>query len=114
MATDDTTKQNSINSFDTLEKKTKSSNWGGARPGSGRKPLMGREEVEAVKKLLAQHGMEIDEKTGKERLLVMMEKLYEMGITGNVQAVKEYCDRMLGKSKESVDVNLIERKILLD
>lgn len=88
----------------TVEKLENGSNWGGKRKNSGRKPLLGKEELEAVKALIAQHGAEEDEKTKKIRTLALLEKLYDLGIAGNVSAVREYLDRVMGRSKESVDV----------
>ena len=101
--------------IENLEKEEKS-NWGGRREGSGRKPLMNREDMELVNSLIAQHGAEPDEtdQQKRERLLILMDKLYEEGKKGNVPAIKEYVDRMMGKSKERIDVNLTERKLLLD
>lgn len=89
---------------DKLEKDEKS-NWGGKREGSGRKPLLDKEELLRVKELIAQHGSEFDEIQGKERVLALMDALYEEGINKrNIAAIKEYFDRQMGKSKDSLDV----------
>jgi hypothetical protein len=81
----------------------KISGWGGKREGSGRKPLLNKEDLAIVKELICQHGSEIDPLESKERALVLMDKLYEHGKTGNIPAIKEYLDRQLGKSRESID-----------
>lgn len=96
-----------------LENEKKSS-WGGKRENSGRKPMLNKEDLDRVKLLLAEHGATEDKLENKERLLVLMDRLYEEGKKGNIPAIKEYIDRQLGKSKESVDVNLKSKKLLLD
>ena len=92
-------------SLEKLEK-VKKSNWGGFRPGSGRKPLLSPEALDEVRELVAQHSAEVDEtdKEKRQRVLILMEKLYEYGKKGNIAAVREYLDRQMGKSKESFDI----------
>lgn len=86
-----------------LEKGEKSKH-GGYRPGSGRKPLLDKEHLAEVKELIAQHGSEVDPLRKQARTLVLMDKLYELGVSSNnIPAIKEYLDRQLGKSKESID-----------
>jgi len=53
-----------MSSVETVEKKPKSKK-GGFRPGSGRKPLISREEIHRVKKLIEQHSVKIDPKDKK-------------------------------------------------
>ena len=87
--------------------KAKSPSWGGARPGSGRKPLLNLEDLERVKELVSQHSAEVDETDlqKRERVLVLMEILYEEGKSKkNIAAIREYLDRQMGKSKESLDL----------
>jgi len=88
------------------------STWGGKRPNSGRKPLMDKEQLEEVKALIAQHGAEEDNISVSSsdnaiekgiRVIGLLNKLYALGIAGNVPAAKEYLDRVMGKSKESID-----------
>lgn len=97
-----------------LEKleKEKKSRWGGKRENSGRKPLIPKEELEIVRNMIAQHGAEQDDLQKKERLLVLLDKLYKLGTEGNVMAIKEYLDRQLGKAKERIEVSGDEEKPL--
>lgn len=103
--------------LEKLEKSNKST-WGGKRPNSGRKPLMGKEELLEVKALIAQHGSEIavvDSKSNKPikyvRVLYLLEKLYALGVKGNIPAAKEYLDRVMGKAKDLVDITSAGEKI---
>ena len=88
-----------MNKVEKLEKTLKSK-WGGKRGNSGRKPLLGKEKLEEVKNLITEHGSEIDPLKKKERILVLLDTLYQLGIKGNPMAIKEYFDRQLGKSKQ--------------
>jgi hypothetical protein len=88
------------------EKKIRGKN-GGYRPGSGRKPLVSKEEIERVKNLIEQHSVEIDpqDKKKRARILRLLDTLYEEGVKRrNIAAIKEYLDRQLGKSKEHVEL----------
>jgi hypothetical protein len=79
---------------------------GGHREGSGRKPLLNKAEIERVKTLIAQHGLQIDDSDlhKRTRLLRLLDVLYEKGVSKqDTQAIKEYLDRQLGKSKELVE-----------
>jgi hypothetical protein len=90
---------------ETVEKKPKSKK-GGFRPGSGRKPLVPKEEIERVKKLIEQHAIEIDatDPNKRARVLRLLDVLYEEGlIKHNIAAIKEYFDRQFGRSKEHVE-----------
>lgn len=86
-----------------LEKSNKPKH-GGARPNSGRKPLLNKEDLAKVKTLIAQHGSEKDELTKRERILELLDILYKEGLKGNIPAIKEYLDRQLGKAKDRLDV----------
>jgi hypothetical protein len=93
-------------SVEKIEKKPKSKK-GGARPGSGRKPLLDKAEIEHVKELISQHGIQIDSKDKQKRLRILrlLDILYEQGTKKkDVRAIKEYFDRQLGKSKEHVEL----------
>jgi len=79
---------------------------GGRREGSGRKPLLDKAEIARVKELIAQHGLQVDESDLKRRtrILRLLDVLYEKGVTkDDVRAIREYLDRMLGKSKEQIE-----------
>ncbi len=91
---------------------TKTKNWGGKRNNSGRKPDIEKIELENIKEKISQHGITNDEKEKKERILVLLDKLFEKGKEGNIKAIKEYFDRQLGKSKETKDINLTEKSLL--
>ena len=88
-------------------------NNGGKRDGSGRKPLLDKEEILRVKELLSQHSAEVDETDleKRERVLVLMDKLYEEGKAGNIMAIKEYLDRQMGKAKDNLDITTGGEKI---
>jgi len=76
---------------------------GGKREGAGRKPLLNQADLALVKTLIGQHGSELDPLKKKEKVLVLMDVLYQEGQKGNIIAVKEYLDRQMGKSKESIN-----------
>lgn len=77
---------------------------GGARPGSGRKALAETPIVQELKVLIDNHGKDLVElvtKNGvvkKARVLILLDKLFVDGYQGNIQAIKEYLDRVLGKA----------------
>lgn len=81
---------------------------GGARQGSGRKKREDLEVVKKIKEIIEMHGIEevYVQKGGKveklTRVAVLLESLYREGANGNVQAIKEYFDRQIGRSKESL------------
>jgi hypothetical protein len=92
--------------LETIEKKPKSKR-GGARPGSGRKPLIDKAEIDRVRALISQHGIEKDPGDIKKRvrILRLLDVLYEKGVSkDDTQAIREYLDRQLGRSKERLDV----------
>ena len=57
-----------------------------------------------IKELIKEHGEGMDLVTGESRITSLMEKLYALSMTGNVPAIKEYLDRVVGKAKESIDL----------
>lgn len=77
---------------------------GGARPGSGRKPLIDREQIDSLKEQIALHGVSSPEGLKKARVLILLERLFNDGTEGNIQSAKEYLDRVLGKSKDTVEL----------
>src|SRR5882672_12672505 len=86
---------------------SKKSKRGGARPGSGRKPLIDKAEIDRVRALISQHGIEVDPGDVKKRtrILRLLDVLYEKGVNKeDTQAIREYLDRQLGKSKEHMDL----------
>lgn len=92
--------------IERIEKSGKSKR-GGSRPGSGRKPLLDKAEIDRVRALIEQHSIQIDPSDPVKRLRVLrlLDVLYEEGvIKRNIGAIKEYFDRQFGKSKEHVDV----------
>lgn len=99
-----------MSELEKLEKDEKS-RWGGKRQNSGRKPQLGKEELERVKELIGQHGSEVDPDKKQERVLVLLDQLYKEGKDGNIAAIKEYLDRQLGKAKDSIDITTKGDKI---
>ena len=92
--------------IEKIEKDGRKQN-GGRRKGSGRKPLLDNARIAEVKELIAQHGIQVDERDlqKRTRILRLLDVLYERGVERqDIQAIKEYLDRQLGKSKERVDV----------
>jgi hypothetical protein len=81
---------------------------GGARPGSGRKALAETPIVQELKVLIDNHGKDLVElatKNGvvkKARVLILLDKLFVDGYGGNIQAIKEYLDRVLGKAVQPI------------
>ena len=97
---------------------------GGTRPGAGRPKLTDAERLkradlkDELKKLLYArvygHGWQEVKRNGvtKTRIEHLLDVLYEMGKTKkNIHAIKEYYDRMLGKSKERLDITTKGDKI---
>lgn len=103
--------ENNNDNLKKLEKDSESS-WGGKREGSGRKPLLNKEELEKIKEIIAQHGSEEIEETGLQgekirqtRIEHLMNILYREGYDKkNISAIKEYLDRQMGRSKEHIDL----------
>jgi hypothetical protein len=66
---------------------------------------MDKAEIERVKLLISQHGLEIDpsDLQKRTRLLRLLDVLYGKGVDQrDVQAIKEYLDRQLGKSAKNM------------
>lgn len=105
----------SIVNLDNLKKteNQKSVNYGGKRQGSGRKKKDKKiEEIISIdiQKEIEKHGFdEVEIQVGgkiekKMRILVLLSKLFELGMKGDAKAIKEYFDRQLGKAKQSIDM----------
>lgn len=95
-----------------MKKQDGRKNNGGRRKGSGRKPLLNKEDLERVQELIGQHGAEVDPNTKQERILSLLDVLYEEGSTNrNIAAIKEYFDRQMGKPKQSVDLTTRQEEI---
>jgi len=84
---------------------------GGFRPNSGRRKSAEVIEIEQLKEKILKHGSQVVEKTiytghkiKKERTLILLEMLFHKGSAGNVPAAKEYLDRVLGRPKESLNL----------
>lgn len=78
---------------------------GGPRDRSGPTPRIETVVFQELKTLIENHGkdmVEFKDKDGKvlkkARVLVLLDKLFVDGYKGNIQAIKEYLDRVLGKS----------------
>ena len=102
--------------LDNIEKNGVSINWGGRREGSGRKPLMDKEQLERTKELISSHGMEEIEHLGKkkERTLHLLDVLFEEGLKGNIPAIKEYFDRQFGKPPQSLDMQVEDKRLIIN
>lgn len=95
-------------------KDLKKNGYGGRRAGSGRKPLALDDKKRTLKQLHEDFALEddevqrIDKGTGKVRrekmkkARVVLEALYKQAKTGDVSAIKEFNDRILGKSKQPI------------
>jgi hypothetical protein len=76
---------------------------GGKRPGSGRKKILERQEVLQMMEEIKFHGLKVDAKTKKTRIMLILDKLYELGMNkNNVRAIQEYLNRQLGQANESI------------
>jgi hypothetical protein len=105
----------SIIQTDTLKKgeKINKGKNGGYRPGSGRPKKEVKLETIAgidIQKEIEKHGFdEVEIQVGgkiekKMRILVLLSKLFELGMKGDAKAIKEYFDRQLGRAKQSIDM----------
>lgn len=95
--------------FENIENKPKSKR-GGKRNGSGRKPLLDKKILEQIKERMKAHGAEqvlvegIEKKKMKmTRAEALLEVLYKEGLKGNIQAIKEYFDRIMGKAVQPIE-----------
>jgi len=80
-------------------------NNGGARKGAGRKPKPELEAVRLMKEEIKNFGVANDPIAKKQRIKMILEKLYSLGINeGNVPALKELLDRLIGKAKEHKEI----------
>lgn len=83
---------------------------GGYRPGSGRKPDMNKEVIKTIKERIAAHGaqeVEVTRSNGEKvkltRIEALLDILFIMGFRDkNIQAIKEYNDRQLGKAIQPI------------
>lgn len=82
---------------------------GGARANSGPAPKAENVVVQELKVLIDNHGKEdVELKAAggrvvkKARVLVLLDKLFTDGYGGNIQAIKEYLDRVLGKAVQPI------------
>lgn len=114
-----TTKKTKKKSFDSLNKEgkinKKKDNRGGYREGAGRKPDKDRAEIQAIKGMWIKHGMQKDRVQindyGKitvkemERVMAVIQKLYSIGMKGNIKALDMYLDRVVGKPNATLDLS---------
>lgn len=82
---------------------------GGVRKNAGRKPDIDKIEIKKLKEKISTHGLEIDLRTKKSRVLSILDVMYELAISGNMQAMKEYLNRQIGNS-ENLNINLSEER----
>lgn len=95
--------------LEKLENKPKGS-YGGKRAGSGRKPLADKAIIELLRSKIKQHGnveVEVVLKDGERKKLTRIEALLEVlfqegFIKRNIQSIKEYLDRVMGKSVQPI------------
>ncbi len=94
-------------------KKNKKSSHGGKRNNSGRKPSEEKEKVRQMKELIEGHGLEEEEVNGKKlaRVAILLTVLFREGAKGNISAIKEYLDRQVGKSTESIELGNKEGRV---
>lgn len=95
--------------LENLKKNRKSSckkKHGGSRKNSGRKLKSDNKKVIEMKEIIEGHGLEEETINGKKlaRVAILLTVLFREGAKGNITAIKEYLDRQLGKSKESVEL----------
>ena len=61
---------------------------------------------------------ELDEATGQEKKYAIVKALYKQAVKGNIQAIKEYGDRIDGRAKQSIeleaDIKVTEYEKLTD
>jgi len=101
------------NNFDYLNKITKSKlkskaekKSGGTRSGAGRPRKEDKEAVRQMKDLIEGHGLEAETVNGKKqaRVSILLTVLFREGAKGNIAAIREYLDRQIGKSTESIEL----------
>ena len=80
-------------------------------PGGGRPPLT--EEDRLKKKATEEYINEYKERLA-EALPLISPALIKKAKQGDVQAIKEVNDRVMGKAPQTMDVKITEKKLLLD
>ena len=80
-------------------------------PGGGRPPDT---EEDKIKKRAIQEFVEDYKQNLAEALPLISPILIEKAMGGDVTAIKEINDRVMGKAPQSLDVKVTERKLLLD
>ena len=84
---------------------------GGARKGSGRKPLLEKQVLEEIKARMKSHGateIDVKRKDGTTERLTRAEALLDIlfveGFNNkNITAIKEYFDRIIGKAVQPLE-----------
>ncbi len=93
--------------LNSLKKEGKSKR-GGLRSGAGRRPDLNKQTLAEVKARIAGHAaVEIEvTKSGKMvrilRIEALLDILFREGMKGNIQAIKEYLDRQIGKAIQPI------------
>lgn len=94
------------------KKYKKKRNYGGAREGSGRKKNKEKESVRSLMQRVEVHANEVvglklkdtNKIIKKQRILFILDVLYNEAVNKrNIPAIKEYLDRTMGKSKQSIE-----------
>jgi len=105
-------KPENANNLEILKKDTNSS-WGGARNNAGRLAKKDKECVRKMKAKIEKHGLGVEVVNGKRqsRVEILLMVLFREGAKGNVPAIKEYLDRQVGKSTESIELGNKEGRV---
>lgn len=105
-------KPENANNLENLKKK-KISSWGGKRKNSGRLATNKRINAVKMKEKIEAHGLVEETVNGKQqtRVEILLTVLFREGAKGSVSAIKEYLDRQVGKSIESIEVGNKEGRI---
>jgi len=89
---------------DVTEKQQKMSNPDNYfKPGQSGNPKGRPKESWTWSGLLKETLEELDEATGQEKKYAIVKALYKQAVKGNIQAIKEYGDRIDGKALQSMD-----------
>ena len=109
-------KPENVSKLENLNKITNSSSatgYGGARLNAGRKPKKDKAVVRKMKEKIEKHGLGVEVVNGKKqsRVEILLTVLFREGAKGNVPAIKEYLDRQVGKSKESIELGNPEGRV---
>lgn len=102
-------KPEKLSNLENLNKITNSSlgnGYGGARLNAGRKPNKDKAMIRKMKAKIEKHGLGMEVANGKKqtRIEILLTVLFREGAKGSVAAIKEYFDRQVGKSKESIEL----------